>query len=257
VESTHASPSAGGTARPGGGRRRLIAKVAIAAAGVIALLAVGAAPAGAIPPPPGSGCAAVHVITARASTEPPGEGVTGRLVTQIVNSSAQTVSRAAVNYPATLTNYASSSAQGVAALKTQLAAQVQACPNQEIVLAGYSQGGHVVLDALGGGGGGTLGPTTPPISSSIASHVVAVVTFGEPRHVVGQPYNRGTSFRNGLFPRTSAQLQVLSGFADRIRAWCDFNDTFCDSGFSTIVHLTYLDRYQNTAASFVLGRIGG
>jgi hypothetical protein len=199
----------------------------------------------------------VHIITARASTEPPGEGMTGALVTQIVNASRQTVSRASVNYPATLTNYASSSAQGVAALRTQLTNQVQACPGQRIVLAGYSQGGHVVLDVLGGGGGGTLGPTTPPISSAIADRVVAVVTFGEPRHVVGQPYNEGTSIRNGLFPRTSAQLQVLAGQAAKIRAWCDAFDTFCSSGFSTIVHLTYLDRYQNTAASFVLGRIGG
>jgi hypothetical protein len=214
-------------------------------------------PAGAVPAPPGGGCAAVHVITARASTEPPGEGITGALVTQIVNASAQTVSRAAVSYPATLTNYASSSAQGVAALRTQLTSQVQACPGQQIVLAGYSQGGHVVLDVLGGGGGGTLGPTTPPISSAIADRVSAVVTFGEPRHVVGQPYNRGTSFRNGLFPRTSSQLQVLSGYAGRIRSWCDFNDLFCASGLSTVVHLTYLSRYQNTAASFVLGRIGG
>ena len=257
MESTKPSPPARGTARPsGGGRRRLAARLAIAAAGVLALIAVGTTPAGAVPAPSGS-CAAVHVITARASNEPPGEGITGALVTQIVNSSAQTVSRASVNYPATLTNYASSSAQGVSALKTQLASQVQACPNQKIVLAGYSQGAHVVLDVLGGGGGGTLGPTTPPISSSIADHVVAVATFGDPRHVVNQPYNRGTSFRNGLFPRTSAQLQVLSGLAPRIHAWCDFNDTFCDSGFSTAVHLTYLDRYQNTAASFVLGRIGG
>jgi acetylxylan esterase len=256
VESTNASPLAGGIARRGG-RPRLAARLALAAAGVIALIGAGGTPADAVPAPPGGGCAAVHVITARASTEPAGEGVTGALVTQIVNSSAQTVSRAAVSYPATLTNYASSSAQGVSALKTQLTNQVQACPNQKIVLAGYSQGAHVVLDVLGGGGGGTLGPTTPPISSTVAGRVVAVATFGDPRHVVGQPYNQGTSFRNGLFPRTSAQLQVLSGLASRIRAWCDFNDTFCDSGFSTIVHLTYLDRYQNAAASFVLGRIGG
>lgn len=256
MQSTNASPLDGGTARPRG-RRRRAAWLAIVAAGGLALIAAWSTPASAVPPPPGTGCAAVHIITARASTEPPGEGITGALVTQIVNTSAQTVSRAAVNYPATLTNYASSSAQGVSALKTQLTNQVQACPNQKIVLAGYSQGAHVVLDVLGGGGGGSLGPTTPPISSSIADHVTAVVTFGDPRHVVNQPYDLGTSRRNGLFPRTSTQLQVLSGFASRIHAWCDANDTFCDSGFSTIVHLTYLDRYQNAAASFVLGRIGG
>ena len=70
-------------------------------------------------------CAAVHIITARASTENPGEGITGALVDQIIRSSNQTISRAAVDYPATLNNYANSSAQGVSALKTMLTAQVQ------------------------------------------------------------------------------------------------------------------------------------
>src|SRR5689334_8135516 len=80
-------------------------------------------------------CAAVHIITARASTENPGEGITGALVDQIIRNSNQTISRAAVDYPATLNNYANSSAQGVSALKTMLTAQVQSCPNQKIVLA--------------------------------------------------------------------------------------------------------------------------
>jgi hypothetical protein len=75
--------------------------------------------------------------------------------------------------------------------------------------------------------------------------------------VPNQAFDLGTSRRNGRFPRSNAQLQVLSGFAARTSAWCDNNDTFCDSGFSTQVHLTYLNRYQNAAASFVLGKIGG
>ena len=153
--------------------------------------AVGFAPSGAANavPATGSGCAAVHVITARASTEQPGEGVSGALVTQVVNSSQQTVSRASVSYPATLTNYASSSAQGVSALKQQLTQQVQNCPTQKIVLVGYSQGAHVVGDVLGGGGGGSLGATTPPISTTVGDHVVAVVQFGDPRHVINQPFD--------------------------------------------------------------------
>jgi hypothetical protein len=202
-------------------------------------------------------CTAVGIITARASGEAAGEGITGALVDQIINTSTQTVSRASVSYPATLNNYASSSAQGVSALTTQLTAAVQNCPDQKIVLLGYSQGAHVILDVLGGGGGGSLGATTPPISSSIASHVVAVASFGDPRHVVNQAFDLGTSRRNGLFPRSSTQLQVLSGFAPKIEAFCDSNDEFCDSGFSLQVHLTYLDRDQNAAAQFVLGKIGG
>lgn len=237
-------------------RRRLATLLAIGTVGALGLTAVATAEAAAVPAP-GGGCAQVAVITARASGEAPGEGITGSLVTQIVNSSQQTVSRASVDYPATLTNYASSSAQGVAALKTQLTNEVNACPSAKVVLLGYSQGAHVVLDTLGGGGGGVLGPTTPPVASTVASHVVAVATFGDPRHVVGQAFDLGTSNRNGLFPRTAGQLQTLSGFAGRIQAYCDSGDEFCDSGLSLIVHLTYLDRYQNAAARFVLGKIGG
>src|SRR5262249_10454623 len=148
---------------------------------------------------------------------------------------------------------------GINALKTQLTNLVNSCPNTKVVLMGYSQGAHVVTDVLAGGQGGSLGATTAPISTSIGSHVVAVTTFGNPRHLVpDQSFNKGTSTRSGLFPQTAAQEQVLnSTYSSRISAWCDRNDPFCDSGFSTNVHLTYLNRYQNTAAQFVLGKIGG
>jgi hypothetical protein len=230
----------------------LLAVVAASGLATVAIVASNQASATA-----GADCADVHVITARGSTEAPGEGSTGALVTQIVNASDQTVSRAAVDYPATLTNYASSAAAGVSALTTQLTRQVGQCPDQEIVLTGFSQGAHVVLDVLGGGGGGVLGATTPPISSSIASHVTAVATFGDPRHVVNQPFDLGTSTRDGLFPRSAAQLKTLTGFANRIQAFCDSGDTFCDRGLNIAVHSTYLDRHQDDAAAFVLDKVGG
>lgn len=202
-------------------------------------------------------CAAVHIITARASGEAAGEGITGALVDQIISSSKQNITRDAVVYPATLNNYASSSAQGVSALKTLVTTEVQNCPNEKIVLAGYSQGAHVILDLIGGGGGGSLGATTAPISTSISSHIVAFASFGDPRHVTGQAFDLGSSRRNGLFPRSTTQLNAIAPFASKIQAYCDSNDEFCDSGTSLQVHLTYLNRDQNAAASFVLGKIGG
>jgi acetylxylan esterase len=237
-------------------RRRLAALLTAAAAGGLALTAVATTPAGAVPS--SSGCAAVSIITARASTEAAGEGITGALVTQVVNASKQTVSRASVSYPASLNNYANSQAQGVSAAKTQLTNLVNSCPNTKVVLLGYSQGANVVGDVLGGGGGGSLGATTAPIADNIASHVAAEVTFGDPRHVVNGPnFNVGTANANGLFPRTAAQVQKLNTFSGRIQAFCDNNDTFCDSGNSVQVHLTYLNRYQNQAATFILGKVGG
>lgn len=100
---------------------------------VASALSVGATPA------PTSPCAAVHIIAARASTEAPGAGIVGALVQQVQQQSRQTVSTVAVSYPATLTDYANSSAQGTSATKTLLTNQANACPNQKIVLVGYSQ----------------------------------------------------------------------------------------------------------------------
>ena len=239
-------------------RARRLGFIGAIVAGTAGLVAAGIAVAGPANAVASSGgCAAVSIITARASTEAAGEGITGNLVTAIVNASTQTVSRASVSYPATLNNYANSSLQGINALKSQLTTLVQNCPSTKVVLLGYSQGAHVVLDVLGGGQGGSLGTATPPIASNIASHVTAVATFGDPRHVPNQSFDLGTATRNGRFPRSSTQLSVLAGFASRIAAWCDSNDTFCDSGNSTQVHLTYLNRYQTAAQNFVLGKVGG
>lgn len=246
MSSAHSRPS----------RRWSFGLVAVVAAGGLATVAI-VATNQASATASGTDCADVHVITARGSTEAPGEGSTGALVTQIVDTSDQAVSRDAVDYPATLTNYADSAAEGVSALTAQLTSQVQECPDQKIVLAGFSQGGHVVLDVLGGGGGGVLGDETPPISAEIASHVTAVVTFGDPRHVADQPFEVGTSNRNGLFPRAADQLETLAGLADRIQAFCDTGDTFCDRGLNVRVHSTYLDRRQDAAADFVLDQVGG
>jgi hypothetical protein len=226
----------------------------LAAIPCLALAALAAPKASAVTAP-SSGCAAVNIITARASTEAQGEGITGNLVTQIVNSSTQTVSREAVVYPATLTNYASSESQGVTNAEQELTTAVQNCPNQKEVLLGYSQGAEVSMDVIAGNS--EVG-TVAPVSTSISSHVVAIANFGDPGHVVNQPWDLGTATLNGLFPRSTSQLQLLSAFgSSKIASWCDSGDPYCASGANLNVHLTYLNRYQNAAASFVLSKIGG
>ena len=108
-------------------------------------------------------------------------------------------------------------------------------------------------------GNSEAGGTVAPVSTAISSHVVAIANFGDPGHVVGQSWDLGTATRNGLFPRSSAQLKLLTAFggSSKIAGWCDANDPYCASGANLEVHLTYLDRYQNAAASFVLSKIGG
>jgi acetylxylan esterase len=236
--------------------RRRAAMVVLTAVFCLALAALAAPRARAVTAP-ASGCAAVNIITARASTEAQGEGMTGSLVTQIVNSSTQTVSHEAVVYPATLTNYASSESKGVTNAEQELVTAVQNCPNQKEVLLGYSQGAEVSMDVIAGNA--EVGGTVAPVSNSISSHVVAIANFGDPGHVVSQSWDLGTATRNGLFPRSTSELQLLSAFggSSKIASWCDSGDPFCASGSNLQVHLTYLNRYQNAAASFVLSKIGG
>ena len=84
-------------------------------------------------------CPPVHIIGCRASGETTGAGIIGDLIDQVQRQSSQRVSSSAVDYPATLTNYAESSSEGTANLKTVLTNQVNQCPDQKIVLVGYSQ----------------------------------------------------------------------------------------------------------------------
>ncbi|RPB01909.1 cutinase [Choiromyces venosus 120613-1] len=202
-----------------------------------------------------SGCAQVAIITARASTELPGEGIIGTVAGAIASQSSQTVSRACVDYPALLFPYASSSAAGTVALSQQLTAQANNCPNQKIVLLGYSQGAHIIGDVLGGGGGGTLGTKTPTISTAIGDRVTAFIQMGDPRHVTSEPYFVGTSTNNGLFPRGSDQ--TLTRYVSKGQSYCDSGDTFCDNGLNTLVHLAYVTIYGGEATNFVLTKIGG
>jgi hypothetical protein len=164
------------------GRRlaRLGAAGVLASAGVATVVAV-AGPASATAS--SAACTTVRVIAARASTEAPGDGVIDSLVTLIQNDVTASVSQEAVVYPATLTNYSSSVAQGDSAIKSQIATDVANCPDEQFVLVGYSQ---VVGDALGGGGGGNLGtPATAGVPSSTAARILAVIQMGDPRRVPG------------------------------------------------------------------------
>jgi len=192
-------------------------------------------------PAPTTGCAAVHVITARGSTEAPGEGPMSAVVDAIVGNSTQTVSREAVVYPAALFPYGSSEAQGVTDMKNKLAAKTSACPNTKIVLTGYSQGAHVAGDVLAAKAPGT-------------AKVVAAILFGDVGHVAGESFEKGTATaQHGLFPRASG---VLEPFSAQLASYCDIGDPYCASGTNEPVHHAYFAKYGSAASTFVLGKIG-
>lgn len=223
--------------------------------GIATVAVVGIATPAAAVPAPTTPCAAAHVLAARGSTEPPGAGAIGSLVGSIQTATSQTVSTSAVDYPALLVPYDASTTAGDAAIARQLTAQVQRCPDQKIVLVGYSQGAQLVGDVLAGGGGVTgLGPATPPVAAAIASHVVAVVQYGDPRRMPGISSDRGTAVNaTGLFPRLPNQS--LAPFANRIQSYCDTGDPFCARGNNLLAHLRYPARYDTAATAFVVGRL--
>jgi hypothetical protein len=83
-------------------------------------------------------CSSVHIIVARASTEPPGTGIIG-LVAKQVQSQVSGVDIASVDYPATLDNYVNSQTAGVTAMTNMVTDYATKCPNSKMVLMGYSQ----------------------------------------------------------------------------------------------------------------------
>ncbi|TKA75468.1 hypothetical protein B0A55_04580 [Friedmanniomyces simplex] len=150
---------------------------------------------------------------------------------------------------------------GAIAGHTQMAAYAALCPHSKLILAGYSQGGQIAGDILGGGGGysfnGCYQPETPPLdrTTSPGNQIAAVIIFGDTRHTANQPYNYGNgSNLNGWFPRPASQLAALEAWTNITRDWCVSTDPICAANqtFSEITtHLGYYNVYSDAAASWL------
>lgn len=100
------------------------------------------------------------MIVARASTEAPGEGIIGAVATKVQQTVPGSDSEA-VEYPATLTNYQSSEASGVAGMLSLIQSYTTKCPNSKIALLGYSQGAQVAGDVMCGTSEAGFNATAP------------------------------------------------------------------------------------------------
>ncbi|WP_436534803.1 cutinase family protein [Actinoplanes sp. HUAS TT8] len=200
-------------------------------------------------------CPDAHIIVTRASTEAPGTGIIGSLATAVTRASDQTITVEATDYPALLNPYPPSVAAGTKALTTQLTNEATNCPDTKIVVMGYSQGAHVIGDVLAGTGRVAGFTQSAAISTGVSDKVVAVILMGDPRYVPGKSFNAGTSQTRGLFAR--GEDASLDAFTGRTQSYCDTGDTFCASGASVAVHLSYTRKYNNVAEKFVLSKIGG
>lgn len=161
-------------------------------------------------------CPPLHLILARASTEPPGPGFMGA-VALLITQSVPNATLASVDYPATFSDYAQSQTKGVHELRRMMLAHSERCPDTKLALLGFSQGAHVIMDVLCGRPADEAGgwERVEPLGGS-GYGVVGVVTFGDPSHSVGAGWegvNRGTSGRAGV-SSSYFSLPCLLGLGD-------------------------------------------
>jgi hypothetical protein len=117
--------------------------------------------------------------------------------------------------------YWSSRTQGFSNLDIQLGTQAAVCPNQKIVVGGFSQGAHVVGDVAQANG--------------LNSKVVAVNLFGDPRFNESDSATArvvGTKDGNDGILRVVDEIGRRPAYASavraRIRSFCIEGDPICD-----------------------------
>ncbi|KAJ0162405.1 Acetylxylan esterase 2 [Colletotrichum tanaceti] len=202
-------------------------------------------------------CAAgVHLIVARGSNEAPGSGRIGSVANGVV-AAIPGSQIAPLDYPAAFDGYNVSVAAGDEAMKIALVQYSSRCPDSKVALLGFSQGAHVTGDVLCGGTEDDESDqldldfvdTTPVPSSIVDKSVIAVILFGDPTHNASAPWNKGTSTRNGLFPRENTT--ACEAYASKIESYCDTGDIYCDLGNDTRVHGSYFATYTDDAVDFI------
>ncbi|WP_328290546.1 cutinase family protein [Nocardia aurantiaca] len=159
----------------------------------------------------------MDVVVARGTGEPGwlGEEVGDPLYGMLQDRLPVSTSSYRVNYPA---DYRFAVGAGSADLVGHLAAQAAACPDQEFVLVGYSQGAAVVHAALGTGVVSWY-PGRVQLPGDLGTRVAAVLLFGDP--VRGLDWN------------------VPGAYLSRTGDWCTGGDPICGSGMDADAHVAY------------------
>jgi hypothetical protein len=77
------------------------------------------------------------------------------------------------------------------------------CPNTQLVIVGYSQGGQVADNAFCGGPDSNQGysQTSPAFNAATMNQIKAVIEMGNPRYVNGVSYQVGSCRTQGFSPR--------------------------------------------------------
>ncbi|KAF5966262.1 acetylxylan esterase 2 [Fusarium coicis] len=207
-------------------------------------------------------CKDVHIFLAKGNNEPyPGRQ--GKLAGAIC-SGLKSCDYEDIQFQNALEDpFCDSVTEGVKNGIKQITAYNKKCPDSKLVVSGYSQGGQVVGDILGGGGGvffqncvepdlQGLNPKTLP-----GSKIVAAMVFGDTRHTKDQPYNvLSGKGKDGLFPRPAGMLENLASYGDVFRNYCVETDPICAKGDEVETHLNYFDVFTDEVAAWVKERVG-
>ncbi|GAB3206182.1 cutinase family protein [Nocardia tengchongensis] len=217
---------------------------------VAAALALPVLPiASAEPSPSTSGCAEVRVVTVRGTLEPQtGSLLLTPLAKRIAQESGRSTTVTELEYPASTAP--DSPGRGVENLTALVNEAAAGCPNQQLVLLGYSQGSRVI--------GNTL-RTRTALTDQAAAQIDAIAVFGSPLFNGADPFDRG-NYNPALSGFAALPVSALGEFTDRVRSYCDAADRVCQggdpaAGFGNALspgHFAYfVNDYRDQAAAFV------
>lgn len=92
---------------------------------------------------------------------------------------------------------------GIAAMASAVNSFNSRCPNSQLVIVGYSQGGQVADNAFCGGPDANQGysTATPAFNAAAMNQIKAVIEMGNPRYRSGVAYQVGSCRTQGFSPR--------------------------------------------------------
>jgi hypothetical protein len=211
-------------------------------------------------------CTPFHVFIVRGSDEP-SPGRLGNLTKQVCSAIGGTdkCGYEDVEYPAkssawSQTSWCDSATKGAKKGQEQMKAYSKKCPDSKLIVLGFSQGGSVAQDMLGGGGGPTFEceqGDNPALDSSVApgSNVIAAVTFGAVSRSSGQNFTvGGGKDYDGTRARTPEQLKGLNQYADILLDYCHYGDPICAVGSEpqdVKEHLNYFLQHNTQVTQWV------
>ncbi|UOQ58486.1 cutinase family protein [Leucobacter allii] len=201
-------------------------------------------------------CSPVLVVTARGTGEPSSGQLLSPVARAIAEARPDAVETVDVDYPAD-TEVQLGGTRGVRTLVDTLDVQAEACPEQEFVLLGYSQGALVIGDALADPAVRLVGAAAGEVDDAAGARIRAIVLYGDPRFVGTEPYNTGDydPGLNGLLPRPPGSLDA---YAERLRDYCVAGDLVCQSSLELDEepHLAYYENgMQQDGAAFAITRL--